>query len=94
MPAWFYMLRLESGRLYPGATTNLHQRWRDHLEGKGGRTTAIDPPVSLAYQESFATFTEARNREAQVKRWSAAKKEALARGDRETLRRLAASREN
>lgn len=93
MTAWFYMLRLRSGRLYSGATTNRQQRWLDHQAGRACRTTASDPPVSLVYQETFPTFSEARQRESQIKRWTAAKKEALLRSDHAALRQLATSRE-
>jgi predicted GIY-YIG superfamily endonuclease len=91
MPAWFYILRLRSGSLYPGATTNLDQRWRDHQRGQACRTTRLDPPMELVFQEQFETFSAARRREAQIKRWSAKKKAALVEGDLETLRRLSAS---
>lgn len=91
MSACFYLPRLKSGRLCPGATTDLEKRWRDHVAGKGGRTTRLDPPVAMVYREQFSTFAEARQREAQVKRWSGRKKEALVRGDEATLHRLAVS---
>ena len=87
------MLRLKSGRLYPGATTDLVQRWHDHQAGRACRTTSLDPPVSLVYQEQLNTFPEARQREAQVKKWSAAKKEALVSGNLPLLHQLAQSRE-
>ena len=90
--AWFYMLRLSSGMLYPGATTDLDRRYREHCEGVACRTTKVDPPRDLVYSEELPTFAEARRREAQVKRWSRAKKEALAAGDLETLHQLARSR--
>jgi putative endonuclease len=77
MPAQFYILRLRSGRLYPGSTTDLGRRLEEHHTGKGGRTTALDPPAALVFQEEYATFADAHRREAQVKRWSRAKKEAL-----------------
>ena len=93
MAAWFYILRLKSGVPYPGATTNLKQRWGDHVAGTACRTTATDPPIALVYQEEFVTFTEARRREAQIKRWSAKKKEALVAGDTTRLRQLSASRD-
>lgn len=91
MPAWFYILRLKSGTLYPGATTNIDQRWRDHQSGQACRTTKLDPPTALVFREQFEPFSEARRREAQVKRWSAKKKEALISGDLASLKRLAAS---
>ena len=94
MPAWLYILRLKSGQLYIGSTTNLDQRYREHCVGKACRTTKLDPPVGFLYSESFPTFSEARRREAQVKRWSRAKKEALVSGDMAKLRDLSKSRED
>lgn len=91
MPASFYILRLKSGKLYPGATTNLEQRWQDHKAATACRTTRYDPPIALVFHEEFGTFSEARRREAQIKRWSAKKKEALIAGNIAELRSLAAS---
>jgi predicted GIY-YIG superfamily endonuclease len=90
--AWFYILRLRSGTLYPGATNNLEERYKAHLAGRASRTTSLDPPVALVRSEKFLTFSEARKREAQVKRWSRAKKEALVSGDLAKLQELAKSR--
>lgn len=92
MPAWFYILRLESGALYIGATTDLNQRYLDHRSGKACRTTSLDPPVALIYSEELETFSDARRREAQLKRWSREKREAFARGDLDTLHQLAKRR--
>jgi predicted GIY-YIG superfamily endonuclease len=92
MPAWFYILRLKSGNLYIGATTDLDQRYKDHCSGKACRTTKLDQPVGLVYSENFETHLEARRREAQVKRWSRAKKEALASRDLTKLKDLSKSR--
>ena len=74
-------LRLRSGALYPGATKNLENRYKDHCSRQACRTTNLDPPVGLVYSETFDSFSEARKREAQIKRWSRAKKEALVSGD-------------
>lgn len=92
MPAWLYILRLKSGQLYIGSTTDLDQRYKDHCSGKACRTTSLDPPIALLYSEEAATFSDARKREAQVKRWSRGKREALASGDLETLHLLAKRR--
>ncbi|MBW1837250.1 MAG: GIY-YIG nuclease family protein [Deltaproteobacteria bacterium] len=92
MTAWLYILRLKSGSLYIGATTDLKQRYHDHLHGSACRTTKLDPPLKLVYSESLATFSEARKREAQVKRWTRVKKEALLSGDLAKLRKLSKSR--
>jgi putative endonuclease len=92
MPAWFYILRLRSGTLYPGATKNLEERYKAHIAGKACRTTKLDPPLKLVYSESVPTFSDARKREAQIKRWSRAKKEALVAGDLVGLRNLSRSK--
>jgi len=92
MPAYFYILRLRSGALYPGATKNIEERYKAHIVGKACRTTKLDPPVGLVYTEEFQTFSEARRREAQIKRWSRCKKEALVSGDLAKLKELAKSR--
>jgi putative endonuclease len=91
---WFYMLRLRSGALYPGATKNLEERYKAPVAGKACRTTKFDPPVGLVYSEELDTFSEARKREAQIKRWSRPKKEALVSGDLYTLRELSKSRKH
>jgi putative endonuclease len=88
-----YFLRLRSGVPYIGATADLEQRLGDHASGQAGRTTRLDPPISLLRFEAYPTFPAARRREAQLKRWSRAKKEALLRGDLVTLRALSQSRE-
>ena len=74
MNAWLYILRLKSGNLYIGATTDLVQRNKDHIDGRACRTTRLDPPVALVNLEGFQNYPEARKREAQVKRWTRAKK--------------------
>ena len=91
MTAWFYILRRQPGNLYIGATKNLEKRYEEHIAGAAGRTTSLDPPVSLAYSEELESFFKARQREAQVKRWSRAKKEAIVAGDLDKLRALSKS---
>jgi len=78
--------------LYPGATKNLEQRYKDHLSGRACRTTTLDRPVALVHSEEFQVFTDGRKREAQIKRWTRAKKEALVAGDTAKLRELSKSR--
>ena len=93
MAATVYFLRLSSGALYIGCTENLELRLADHATGQGGRTTRLDPLMALLHQELFSTLAAARRREAQLKRWSRAKKYALIRGDAVTLRALSRSRD-
>jgi predicted GIY-YIG superfamily endonuclease len=94
MSACFYILRLKSGALYPGATTDLDRRWKEHVSGDACQTTQRDPPESIVYHEAFATFPDARRREAQIKRWTRKKKEALVAGDKALLRALAVSHDH
>ena len=88
-----YFLRLTSGVIYVGSSTDFEQRLDDHLSGQACRTTQLDPPVAVLRIETYATFSDARRRELQIKRWSRAKKEALIRGDRDLLKTLSRSRE-
>ena len=88
-----YFLRLKSGALYSGYSTDIEQRLDDHWHGQACRTTQLDHPTSLLRVESCATFSEARKREAQFKRWSRAKEQALVRGDGPGLRSLSRSRD-
>ena len=92
MPAWLYILRLKSGQLYIGSTADLDQRYKDHRSGKACRTTQLDPPQKLLYSEELDSFSDARKREAQIKRWSRAKKETLVSGDLTKLKDLSKSR--
>lgn len=92
MPGSLYILRLKSGQLYIGSTADLDRRFEEHVTGRACRTTKLDPPLKLVYSESFPTFSEARRRETQVKRWSRAKKEALVSGELGKLRQLSKSR--
>jgi predicted GIY-YIG superfamily endonuclease len=52
----------------------------------------MDPPVELVYSEISKTYIDARKREAQVKRWSRAKKEALISGNIAKLKEITKSR--
>jgi putative endonuclease len=92
MPAWFYILRLKSTRPYCGSTKDKVRRSREHFAGLGGRTTKLDPPLAVVYEEEYETYREAFRREHQVKRWVRAKKEALIRGDLIELKRLSKRR--
>ena len=92
LSACIYILRLRSGSLYVGWTTDLERRLEEHVRGEGGRTTRNDPPDRLVYYESAEDIASAKGREAQLKRWSRAKKEALISGDSKALKRLAGRR--
>ena len=83
-----YILRCSDGSYYVGQTEDVQQRVHDHNEGRGATWTATRRPVELVYQESFDELDSVVRREAQLKRWSRAKKEALISGDRKQLKAL------
>ncbi len=73
-----YILSCADGSLYVGSTNNLEKRIKQHNESKrGAHYTKIRRPVELRYHESFATFREARHREAELKNWRREKKLSL-----------------
>jgi putative endonuclease len=78
---------------YVGASVDLEQCLDDHVSGQACRTTALNPPLALLRVEICSTFSEARQREAQLKRWSRPKKEALVCGDFDRLRKFSLSRD-
>lgn len=80
MPHYFYLARCSDGSLYAGTCVDLEQRTALHNSGKGAKYTRSRRPVTVVHHESFGTLSEARRREAEVKRWTKAKKEALASG--------------
>jgi putative endonuclease len=86
-----YILRLRSGALYVGCTTDFDARFREHEAGVACRTTSFDPPDALVFVEIQPNFRTARKRELQIKRWSRAKKVALISGDVGELERLSRS---
>ena len=91
--SFVYVLRLKSGALYVGCSANVDERFADHSAGKACRTTMIDPPISVQWIELHPDFAFARKREAQIKKWSRVKKEALIVGDFSKIRILSRSRD-
>src|SRR3970282_534838 len=89
MGAYVYFVRCQDGSFYTGSTRgSLEDRVNQHNAGSYGGYTATRPPVRLVYSYYFDRITDAVSAERQIKGWSRAKKEALARGDFEALRVL------
>ena len=82
-----YILECRGGWLYVGVTDNLLRRWSEHQRG-GARFTKGRPPIRVIHVEPFITRPQAEHRERQLKRWTRAKKWALAHGDPAELKRL------
>jgi len=89
---YVYILRCSDGTLYTGHTNDLDSRLKAHNDGIAAKYTACRRPVELIYSESAETGIAAGQRERQLKRWSAEKKEALVVGDLPRLKSLSARR--
>ena len=90
--SFVYILRLRSGIYYTGCSTDFEARFNDHANGSACRTTRLNPPDALLWLEIQPDFPSARKREAQIKKWSRAKKAALISGNLNRLRSLSKNR--
>jgi putative endonuclease len=91
--AWVYLLECSDRSYYVGCTTNLAQRLEQHHQGTFSGYTARRRPVVLKWYGETNDINSAIVTERQIKGWSRAKKEALIRGDWETLHELSLSTE-
>ncbi|MCB2088304.1 MAG: GIY-YIG nuclease family protein [Sphingomonadaceae bacterium] len=81
MAFWCYILRCADGKYYTGHTDDLERRIAEHSVGGFCNFTSSRRPVELIWAQDFPTRHEALSSELQVKKWSRAKKEALAASD-------------
>ena len=88
-----YILLCADDTLYVGHARNLRARLDTHQAGRGARHTATHRVARLIYAEEHPTRKLAITRELQLKKWSRAKKMALANRDPERLRALSQSRD-
>lgn len=72
-----YILEASNGQYYSGYTTDLKRRIEQHKNGKGSKFVRGFGFKKLLYHESFSDKSSALRREAELKGWSRAKKEAL-----------------
>lgn len=73
-----YILQCSDNTYYVGCTNNLEKRVHEHNHHKkGAHYTKMRRPVVLKYSESFTTLSEARRREATLKKWKKQQKEKL-----------------
>ena len=80
-----YILECSDGSYYTGSTKDLELRIQQHQNGEGANHTKKRRPVKLVYYEEFQRIDEAFYREKQVQGWNRKKKEALIRGNEESL---------
>ena len=92
MELWAYILLCSDGSYYVGSTKrDPHGRAWEHNQGAVPGYTRTRRPVTLVFAEHHERLDEGFFREQQIKRWSRAKKEALIKGDFNTLSALARS---
>lgn len=84
-----YILECSDGKLYTGMTNNLERRLEEHQKGLNPRAfTFKRRPVKLIWYETINDVFQAIYFEKRIKKWSAAKKRALASGDFDRLKLL------
>ena len=87
---WVYILKCSDGSYYTGHTDNLEQRIALHQSGGiPACYTVSRRPLELVFVQEFSRREDALACELQIKGWSRKKKEALIRGDWDTISRLA-----
>jgi putative endonuclease len=68
MPWFLYVVKCQDASLYTGITTDIPRRIKEHNAKKGAFYTKNKAPVELVYQEAMANQSEARKREAAIKK--------------------------
>ena len=91
-----YILRCNDGSYYTGVTDNLEKRMLQHEMGEADEFsyTYTRRPVVLLHSEEYDSPHEAIQREKQLQGWSRKKKEALIRGDIDSLKKLSKNKKN
>ncbi|MDD5441673.1 MAG: GIY-YIG nuclease family protein [Candidatus Omnitrophica bacterium] len=75
---WYlYIARCRDGTLYVGITKDVLRRIKEHNTTNKCRYTRFRKPITLIYSEKCESHSQALKREAEVKKWSRAKKLAL-----------------
>ena len=74
-----YILRCADNSLYTGITTDMHRRLNEHngLVKNGAKYTRHRQPVTLVYQETVESRSQACKRESAIKNLSKFQKEQL-----------------
>jgi putative endonuclease len=83
--AWMYIIECADGSYYVGSTKDIERRLWEHQSGLGAQYTSRRLPVKLVYSEEYERVADAFTREKQVQNWSRAKREALIKGEYDSL---------
>jgi putative endonuclease len=92
--AFVYILRCADNSYYIGSATgdDLSKRIAEHQTGAYPGYTSSRLPVTLVWSEYFIRITDAIATERKIKGWSRAKKEALIKGDWNSVQSLSRRR--
>ena len=77
MTHYFYLARCADDSLYAGTCIDIKEREAKHNSGKGAKYTRGRGPIKIIYREEFSSLSDARKREAEVKKWKREEKEKL-----------------
>lgn len=67
--SWYlYIVKCQDGSLYTGITTDITRRIKEHNAKRGAFYTKNKIPVELVYQETMSDQSQARKREAAIKK--------------------------
>jgi putative endonuclease len=81
-----YILLCSDNSYYTGVTNDLERRLAEHENGINPNSyTRTRRPLKLVFHEMFPDINQAIAFEKQVKGWTRAKKEAIIKGDWESL---------
>lgn len=73
MKNWFvYIAKCSDGTLYTGITLDIKRREIEHnTDNKlGAKSLRGKRPIFIVYSEAYKTESEARKREAEIKKWT------------------------
>jgi predicted GIY-YIG superfamily endonuclease len=88
MAHYFYLARCNDGSLYAGTCIDIQEREQKHNDGTGSKYARSRRPIQIIYFEELSSLSDARKREAEVKKWRKAQKEALVTIKNNTKERL------
>lgn len=71
---YFYILKCKDGSLYCGSARDIGQRVKKHNSGKGSKYVRSRGGGAVVYKEKFRSLSKTLKREAEVKKFSRAKK--------------------
>ncbi len=76
-----YLIRLDSGHLYTGITTDVARRFGEHENGRGAKFLRGRERLKLVFSSAVGDRSSALKIEAAVKKLPKQRKEALINGD-------------